>query len=239
MEAANKQSTTGYFTMKNRILQTLTVAAVVFTAMQSAANADWFFIFKAVAMMPVQQEATDSKGNDIIIKKTLGSNDLVNLALGRSLSTKPNPDTEILALAHNSTTPSTSKLIVYNKNTQQIVATICKTTSLPGIQQTDKLNTEKEKGDGIAVVSFQATTLGTPAKNGVTSATTAYGAATGSWTPTPTGPVFALKATALIGPMKFRVTDASNVTTNFDGLVVNGMFQTTGVAIDKWLNWVP
>jgi hypothetical protein len=223
--------------MKNWVLQILAVAVVVLTAMPSTARADYYFIFKAAAMMPVQIEGTDKNGNDVIVKKTLGSNELVNLALGRSLAVKPNPETEILALAHNSSNPANTKLIVYNKTTQAIVATICNTVSLPGTQQTDKLNTDKEKGDGIAVVTFQATTKGNPGLNGFTASTTAYGAATGAWTPTDNGPVFALKATALIGPMKFRITDALNITTTYDGLVINGMFQTSGVAIDKWLWW--
>ena len=57
-----------------------------------------YFVFRARASIPVL-EVVSGQAVDKIAKMVLTGNDIVNLALGRSLDTKVNPKTEILAVA--------------------------------------------------------------------------------------------------------------------------------------------
>ena len=84
-----------------------------------------FAFFKASVNLTVQFPGTDKNGNPAVSVRKLSSNDILNLALGRSLTTKPDKNTEILALAMDDGSPGAdSKLIVYNPSANSVTTTV-------------------------------------------------------------------------------------------------------------------
>ena len=211
----------------------MAVALLLFT--QQFVGATTYHIFKAVSLMPIQVESTDKAGNGVLVKMSLGNKELINLALGRSVDTAI-PSNVLLALAYNIDNPALNKWVVFNTTTKLFMGTVANGVSLPALPvTTDKLTGNANGGGGVAIMNFVPTpSIGL---NGIVSATTAYGAAQGTWTSTPAGPIFALKASALFGPMVVKITNSkTGVTTTYDGIVVQGMFQTSGVAVEHHLS---
>lgn len=220
--------------MKAKFFGKVILVATLGFFMANQAHAGLYHVFRAAAVMPIQVEAVDKKGDTVLMKKTLGTKDLVNLALGMPLNHKI-PSNYVFALAYNISDQTSNKLIVFDTNSKSIVATVASTQSLPaGTLQSDKEKVKTEKGSGVAVVTFLKTpSLGA---NGIVENTTVFGAAEASWTPTEKGPIFGMKATALFGPMVVRITDPkTDEMVEYDGIVVRGMFQTKGVALEHHL----
>ncbi len=151
--------------------------------------------------------------------RKLSTNDVINLALGRSLTTKPDKKTEVLALAADDSTPGTeSQLIVFNPTTKTFTTQVWSLSNVTLISNADFTSIA-----GAADANFIATTLGNPALNGF-GATTLSGGGTGK------GSGFSAKATStsLSGPITLEFTDGSNVTTTINGIVINGKFKAGG-----------
>jgi hypothetical protein len=206
--------------MHVRSLITLTLAALLLALAPARAGAQvTFLVFKATLELAVRFQTVDGGGNPIVAVRKLKTNDVINLALGRSLATKPNKATEVLALAADDSTPGPlSRLVVYNPATNTFTTTVW---TLSGVALFS--NTDFSDNVGIGNATFAATTLGDPAKNGFSS-TTLAGAGTGKGT----GGSAKAASTALSGRVKFTTTDANNVTTTIDGLVVSAKFKAGG-----------
>lgn len=78
------------------LLKPLALATVL--ALSPAAHAVTYYVYKASAAVPVYYTGIDRHGDQIILKKTLSSRLLINLALGNPSVTKP-PKNVILAIA--------------------------------------------------------------------------------------------------------------------------------------------
>jgi len=203
-------------------MRSMLLAATVLAllAVSSAAHAQIpFLVFKASVTLPVQFPGLDKKGNPATLVRKLGTNDIINLALGRSLATKPDKATEVLALAADDSTPGTlSKLVVYNPSSNSFTATVWTQSNSTLLSNPNFTNIV-----GVANANIVATTLGTPSQNGF-SATVLSGGGTGKGT----GGSAKAASTSLSGPLKFTVTDANNVTTTIDGIVIAGKFKAGG-----------
>lgn len=181
------------------------------------ATADTFEVSKASVTLPVVYQTLDSHGVQILATKTLKTADVVNLALGRSLATKVNKKTEVLALAGNATTPGAdSQVVVFNPQTNTITAKVWDF----GNDFVLLSNEDFSKNAAAGSMVFATTAVGDPVHNGFSTTTVTMGG---------TGKAQAVAtSTAIVGPLSFKFTDASNVTTIINGLVLKGKFKSGG-----------
>jgi hypothetical protein len=190
--------------------------ALVMRSAPAPAVADTFVLFAASVTLPVLFQTTDSHGQQVIATKTLKTADIVNLALGRSLTTKLDKTTETLAFASDVTTPGAgSKLVVFNPTTQTIIATVFTTSTFVLLS-----NQDFSKNAAFSDVIVQKTGVGDPAHNGFQTTALAMagtGKSAGSFA-----------ATSMGGSITIKFTDASNVTRTIDGLVVKGKLKASG-----------
>jgi hypothetical protein len=197
-------------------IMVLTGVLVMRSAPAPAAIADTFAVFAASVTFPVMFQTTDAHGNQVIATKTLKTPDVVNLALGRSLATKLNKATETLAFASDVSTPGAgSMLVVFNPTLQTIVATVFTTSNFVLLS-----NQDFSKNAAFSDVTIQTTVDGDPVHNRFQTTTLAMagtGKSAGSFS-----------ATSMGGPITITITDASNVTTTIDGLVVKGKLKASG-----------
>ena len=182
-------------------LSSLAIVMLLILAAPAPADIVTLQVWKAALSLALQ--APGPSGS--VVKRTLGNNDVINLALGRPLTTKPDKKTEIVALAGDSTTPGPeSQIVVFNPVTKTIVTTIWTFNNFI------LLNNPDFSVDFVATdASFVATTLGTPAQDGFLASSIAVA---GSGKFGSTGGLSA-SATSLSGPINFRV----------DGTLVNGI----------------
>lgn len=196
-------------------------------------------VFNAKLMLPAQMVVLgEGPEYDKVVKKTLKNNDIINLALGRPLSTKVNPKTEVLAAAVSFESPSNaplSQLIVYDptQNGQAGVVTVVAT--LQTLEWQNAYGSKVNSGFGVASGTFEATTLGFPSQNGFLASTfTGSGSATGKHLYIVGDEKASPVATAFIkSHLKFVYTDTQG-THNFDGFVVNGTARLSGKPIGGW-----
>jgi hypothetical protein len=179
-----------------------------------------YAIFKATVTLTVQFPGTDKNGNPVVSVRKLSTNDILNLALGRSLATKPEKTTELLALAMDDSSPGAdSKLVVYNPTSNTFTTIVWAQTNATlifnGIQDSS--------GVGVADVNIQATTLGDPTHNGF-AASVLSGGGSGKGN----GSSVSATATALSGPLTFTVTDQNAAPVTINGIVTGGKFKAGG-----------
>ena len=227
--------------MKNSIL-VLSIIACAFTGRAIADAGDRHFLFKASALFPVQIEKPDPRnpGGTILTKVSLGSKEMVNLALARAVDTPLNAKTEVLAVdvndnaaRHNQTT-----LVVFRPDSG-LIFPICTLASggAPSVKMTDDPapNAIKEKGTGLGPGTIVATDAGFPLadrnKNSLQS-TDICASSNASFGPGAHAPIFTLSATGVIGDIKAKMTKIRETTpTDLDGLIIKGMFSASGQAI--------
>jgi hypothetical protein len=179
-----------------------------------------FAFFKASVNLTVQFPGTDKNGNPAVSVRKLSSNDILNLALGRSLTTKPDKNTEILALAMDDGSPGAdSKLIVYNPSANSVTTTVWAQSNATLVFN----GVEDSSGVGIADVNIQATTLGDPTHNGF-AASVLSGGGSGKGN----GSSVSASATSLSGPLTFTVTDGNAAPVTIHGIVTGGKFKAGG-----------
>ena len=148
------------------------VLAVLQTA---SVGATTYYVFKVTASIPVVRLVHPTQDPAFVDRRTLLTNDVVNLALGRPLTTHVDPKTAVLALAmtfeQHSTSSPLSKLIVFDPSqngANQVVTVIATLSNLDW----DSVATKTiNSGQGLGNGQFMATTLGTPGKNGFLSST--------------------------------------------------------------------
>jgi hypothetical protein len=176
--------------------------------------------WKATITLPVRYAGTTPAGKHTILTKTLKSSDIINLALGRPLTTKVDAKSEILALSGNAASPGIgSQIVIVNPTTRAKVAAVF---SLPTF---DVIFANPPK-DNAAVMymlgNIQATTAGSPAQNGfdVTGISIA-----GAGNVTSAG-AFPIASTALCGEIKFRIGGVA-----FNGLVTKGALSVSGPSL--------
>lgn len=189
------------------------------------------FHFKASAVFPVQTEEPDLRPNALpgatIVKKvTLGTKEIINLALGLPLKTKVPKDT-VLAVALDHDLPDNAKLVVYDKHLLTELATVLNLID-PVDTNAGSKDGEKGSGNGLSRGTIHTTTLGTPGQNGFQT-TDVCGAATASKTPTPIGPIFKMSVTSILGPILANI-DALPL----DGLIIKGSFSAGGKPLDPF-----
>jgi hypothetical protein len=183
-----------------------------------------FYSTTGFAVMPGKQGT--------IVKKTVTGTDLVNLTLGRPLSTKLNAETEVLALNATFEThgqPPQSEVVIYD-STKNGAAGITQVLAAYGTLdwQNAYLNSTNS-GFGVATGTIKA--AGT-AQNGLSDSDfQGAGAAAGKHlyivhdanaSPTATG--------VIQGHLKFVYTDATG-THNFDGIYLKGTGHVSGKPI--------
>ena len=179
-----------------------------------------FAIFKATVNLTVQFAGMDKSGNPAVLVRKLSSNDILNLALGRSLTTKPDKNTEVLALALDDGSPGdASQLVVWNPTAHSVTTVVWAQTNAHLIFN----GVDDTSGVGIADVNIQATTLGDPTHNGF-AASVLFGGGGGKGN----GVSVSASATSLSGPLTFTVTDGNAAPVTISGVVTAGKFKAGG-----------
>lgn len=199
-----------------------------------------FYIFKVTGSIPVTI-ITDGVAPNFIDKvttKTLKTNDLVNLALGQPLTTKLPADI-FLAMSlsfEDLGQPVLSKMIVCDKS--QTGPALAKTVvaTLDSLDFRTAYLGARRKGSGYGSGKFVDSTLGDPAKWAILqSPFVGSGLSAGPLQKisfTNPIPIVSPVATAtLAGRMKFKNTDANNVTTTYEGIFPRAAFKLTGKII--------
>jgi len=179
-----------------------------------------FSFFKATLNLTVQFPGTDKNGNPVVSSRKLSSNDILNLALGRSLTTKPDKNTEILALAADGCSPGAdSRLIVYNPQANAVTATVWTQSNVTLVFN----GLEDSSAVGVANLDVQATTLGDPTHNGLAASVLFVG---GSGKGTGSG--ISGSASSMNGSLTFTVTDGNAAPVTIHGIVTAGKFKAGG-----------
>ena len=195
-------------------------------------------VFRARLTLPVQMVQPNPAAFDKVIRKTLNNSDIVNLALGRPLTTRVNPKTEVLAAEvtyeSHSNAPN-SQLIVYDETQNGQAGVVAVVATLQTLDWQNAYERTLNAGFGIGTGTINATTNGTPAQNGFI-ASAFQGAAScsgrhlfsvGESHATP------LARGSVEGHLKFVYTDSKG-THNFDGYIVNGVGTVSGHPIGGW-----
>lgn len=225
--------------MKTSILP-LAIATFSVAASSLAGPGDRHFLFKATALFPVQIEKSDGVGGTVVTKLSLGTRELVNLALARPFDHPIDAKKEVLVVNVNESTPDETSLQVYKIDTN-IVYTVCNISagSNPSSKLTDKSGSDAGKGAGLGPGTIVATSSGFPLadrnKNSLQS-TDVCASSTGSWTPGDHFPTFKSSATGIIGDIKGVMTSQKpgSITQSLDGLIIKGMFTGSGRPIEPF-----
>ena len=165
------------------------------------------------AALSLQLQVPGPSGS--VITRKLSNSDVINLALGRPLTTKPDKKTEIVALAGDASTPGpASQLVIFNPTTLAVV------TKIWTLNNFILVNNPDFSVDFVATnASFVATTLGTPAQDGflASSITVAGSGKFGG-----KGGLSA-SATSISGPISFRAGG-----TLASGIILKGKLKISG-----------
>ncbi len=222
-----------------RIVPIVLLAAVTMLArlaVPPSAAAEDFVVLKASLKLAVKMTIPrPSEATDLVVTRKLKNKDIINLALGRPLSTKVDSKTEILAALGTFEDPSSSplaRLVVFDPS-QNGVAQVTTTVIQPTVADFDKAYLSKTSaGVGTGAGVIQTTTLGNPAQNGFI-ATTVNGGGEGSGSHGlgMISPAVKFKGKGtMVGPIKFNVTE-KGVTSTFDGYIVKGEGKISGKPI--------
>jgi hypothetical protein len=180
------------------------------------AAADDFIVLPVKVSLPVQVVT----GNQIV-KRTLKEKDLVNLALGRSLATKVDKNTEILAVAV-SADDEVGAVIVFDPS-QNGLAQITTTVGEPTSYDFEgAFLASGGQGHGIGIGTLVETTLGNPTQNAL-HATSLWGAAAGKSSATRKASVKGIVA----GRLRFTVTE-NGQTRTLAGFIIGGKIKVAG-----------
>jgi hypothetical protein len=196
-------------------LAILLLAALASVGFAPPPTADTFAVFKCSVTLPVVFQTLNGKGQQVLATKTLKSDDLVNLALGRPLGTKLDSTTEVLAFASDVSTPGAgSKLIVFNPTAQDVTTIVFLTDNF--VLLSNETFTQNEAFSNALITE---TSLGDPVHNSLHAKTMAMagtGKSSGSFA-----------STSVAGPFSFTST-TGGVTTTTSGLVLKGKLKASG-----------
>jgi hypothetical protein len=222
--------------IKTSILLGLLLGAVAPKAMAQSHGAG---VFRVQVSLPAEMVVTGTGANyDTIARKTLTAPDIVNLALGRPLTTKVNPKTEVLAAEvfyeSHSNSPQ-SQLIIYDTTQNGEAGVKAVVGTLKTLEWQNAYQNLVNSGFGIATGVFNATTNGNPATNGFLASTFQLaGLALGKHLYIVSDAHAAPTASISIqAHLNFVYTDAKG-THHFDGFVVAGHATVSGHPIGGW-----
>lgn len=201
--------------------------AVLLTA--SRASAVSFYVYPATFKLVVQSIVDPYDGP--ILTRKLGNKELINLALGRPLTTPIDKNTEVLAGAGTyAEEADQTTLIVFDPSQNglnQIKATI---GTISALDFEKAILQSKSQGVGFGTAVFAATTLGNPAQNGFL-LSTIQGTGGGSGTHDPFGGSSKVSGKGSVsGRLRFVFTDAGGTHT-FDGIILKGQAKVSGKPI--------
>ncbi len=221
--------------------KSLFIVAAVFCAATPAAFAQFHSagVFRVQLSLPAEMVVRGTGQNfDTIATKKLTDADIVNLAFGRPLGTVVNPKTEVLGAEiwfESTNGAPQSKLIIYDttKNGQAGVRVVVAT--LQTLEWQNAYEANLNSGFGMASGMFNATTNGTPAKNGFLASPfqgAGYGLGKHLFTvgdahASPTASV------SVEAHLNFVYTDTKG-THAFNGFVVAGTGTLSGTPIGGW-----
>ena len=196
-------------------------------ALTAAANAATYSVYKASAAVPVNYTTVNSHGDTVIVKKTLSSRSLINLALGNASTTKPAKNI-ILAVGGPSnfsfsvTPTAPAQIIVWDTMTNTKLATIATVGSRNVIEQ----DSSAYKRVGVGPLTFVA---GANPTNRITGGTlNMQGTLTRK--PTPAGPKPTIKTTG--GGTIGLVIDGTAITT---GIVHKASISNSGLPLGSYV----
>ena len=194
-------------------------------------------VFKVKLSLAAQMVVVGQQ-SDTISRVTLDNNAIVNLALGRPLSTKVDAKKEVLAAAASFESHSNaplSQLVVYDTTQNGQAGVVAVVATLQTLNWQNAYENTINTGYGYATGTINATTLGNPMLNGFhTSTFVGGGAGSGKHLFSVGDANASPKATINVsGQAKFVYTDAQG-THNFDGLFVNGAGSLSGKPIGGW-----
>lgn len=211
------------------------IALLVQALLAPAAMAADFFVYPVKASLTIREAEFDfDLERDVLTEVKLKESDVVNLALGRALTTKVDKKTEILALAtafEGTTNTPLSKLIVFDPTktgparitrTVALAKTIdVESTAVPGAVEGQGIATADMQENGDASYALHLTTF----------------FVTGSGKTSPTVPPGADGKITWKGTVAGRIsltkTDGGNTTT-LSGFAIKGKVAATGKSIGQF-----
>jgi hypothetical protein len=210
---------------RSRLLALAAGAALLASARPAFATD--FYVYPATIKL-VLQTVTD---DDVVLTRKVGNNEIINLALGRPLSTKVDKATEVLAGAGTyADHASESKLIVFDPSQNGIAQIKAVVGTLTAIDFSNAYLASKSAGTGFGAALIAATTLGNPAQNGFL-ASNVQGGGQGAGNHDPFGGNAKISGKGTVqGRVRFNYTDATG-THLFDGYVLKGQAKASGKPI--------
>ncbi len=186
-----------------------------------------FFVYPATFKLVLQMVTPD----DVVLTRKLGNTEIINLALGRPLTTKVDKQTEVLAGAGTyADHAAESKLIVFDPSQNGIAQIKAVVGTLTALDFSNAYLATKSAGTGFGTAVFAATTLGNPAQNGFLQSTI-QGGGQGAGNHDPFGGQAKISGKGTVqGRIAFNFTDAAG-TRLFDGYVLKGQAKVSGKPI--------
>jgi hypothetical protein len=187
-----------------------------------------FFVYSASIKLALQMVTDD----DVFVTRKLGNNEIINLALGRSLTTKIDKKTEVLAASGTyADHVMESKLIVFDPSQNGLAQIKAVVGTLTALDFANAYLPSKSAATGFGSATFVATTLGTPAQNGFLLSPIQGGASgAAGHDPFAAGTAKIAGKGTLQGRVRFNYTDATG-THLFDGVVLKGQGKLSGKPI--------
>lgn len=205
------------------------LVAIAALTSASRAFAVSFYVYPATFKLVVQS-IPDQYG-DLTLTKKLGNKEIINLALGRPLTTPIDKNTEVLAGAGTyADEAAQTKLIVFDPSQNGIAQIKAVVGTIQSLDFDKAYLASKSSGFGFGTTIFAATTLGTPAENGFLQSTL-QGSGSGSGGHDPFGGTAKISGKGtLSGRLHFVFTDAGGTHT-FHGIVTKGQAKVSGKPI--------
>jgi hypothetical protein len=208
------------------------VALLAVLATASRASAVAFYVYPATFKL-VLQSIPDPYGGVILTRK-IGNKELINLALGRSLTTPIEKNFVLAGAGTYADHADETTLIVFDTSENginQIKATVATISSLDFERA---ILAKKSQGSGFGTATFAATTLGNPAQNGLVQSTI-QGTGGGAGNHDPFGGSAKVSGKGNVsGRLTFVFTDGAGTQT-FDGIIVKGQAKVSGKPIGSFI----
>lgn len=209
-------------------LRSLVAAVTLGGLVPPSACATDFFVYNATFKIALQMVTED----DVVLTRKLGNNEIINLALGRPLTTKVDKKTEVLAgVGSYADHANESKLIVFDPSQNGVAQVKATVATLTALEFSNAYLPSKSQGTGFGTAVFPATTLGSPGQNGfLLSTIQGGGSGSGPHDPFVDGAHKISGKGDCHGRIKFNYTDGSG-THVFDGFVAKCQGKASGKAI--------
>ncbi|MEO8351010.1 MAG: hypothetical protein ABI680_04725 [Chthoniobacteraceae bacterium] len=193
-----------------------------------------FFVYNAGAALKVTAIQVGDRA-DKPLNRTIRTNDLINLALGRSLGTRVDKATEVLGAAvvpfEDPSSAPLGKLIVFNPQTNVVTATVA---NLSELDYNTAYLSKSSKGQGFGSGTFVETALG-DASQGKLFASRFAGSAKAKGAHDPFGGKVAITGVASIsGRVHVSGKDKKGASVDVDGIMTKGTVKISGSPIGSF-----